>query len=407
MWLNILYAEQRILMKIAVFDPFCGISGNMILGALVDCGLDIVQLQEMLHSLDLKGWDLSEKKVLRNNLQGTFINVSVPEETSLRHLPDILRIISDSDLPEYVRVNSSEAFQRLAEAESHAHGISINEVHFHETGAMDAIIDIVGSFCGLYLLGIERVYASAVATGTGTVICAHGILPVPAPATMHILKGVPIAPTGIDSELTTPTGAAVLVTAVESWMDPPPRMKSQSTGMGAGSKNLQRPNLLRLTIGETAGDVLWSSDRCIEIKTIIDDMDARIWPDTAGRILESGAMDCYAVMCIGRKGRPAIEATALCPAARMDAVVECIFRNTSTIGMRLSTVERAVLNRGEGTVETRFGTIRVKRVFLDGKQLRAEPEYEDCAEASRHHNVPVQEVITAARCETLKIERKG
>ncbi|MCD4701959.1 MAG: nickel pincer cofactor biosynthesis protein LarC [Candidatus Aegiribacteria sp.] len=394
-------------MKIAVFDPFCGVSGNMILGALVDCGLDIVHLEKMLRSLDLTGWELSAEKVLRKNLQGTFVKVIVPEETSSRHLPDIQHIISESNLPEHVRVKSIDAFIRLAEAESHAHGISINEVHFHETGAMDAIIDIVGSFCGLYLLGIERVYASAVATGTGTVACAHGILPVPAPATMYILKGVPTAPTDIDSELTTPTGAAVLVTAVESWMCPPPRMKPLSTGMGAGSKDLQRPNLLRLTLGETTGDALWSSDRCIEIRAIIDDMDARIWPDAAGSILESGALDCYTTMCIGRKGRPAMEATVLCPAARMDAVIECIFRNTSTIGMRFCSIERAVLERDFRTVETRFGTVRVKRVFLDGKPLREEPEYEDCAETARQHNIPVQKVITAARFAILKIEGNG
>ena len=394
-------------MKIAVFDPFCGISGNMILGALVDCGLDIVQLEKMLRSLDLKGWELSAEKVLKNNLQGTFVSVIVPEETSCRHLPDIHKIISESDLPEYVKAKSCNAFQRLAEAESHAHGISIDEVHFHETGAMDAIIDIVGSFCGFYLLGIERFFSTPVATGTGTITCAHGILPVPAPATMHILNGVPTAPTGIGSELTTPTGAVILVTAVESWLNLPPNMKPLATGMGAGSKDLQRPNLLRLTIGETTDDAPWESNHCIEIKTIIDDMDARIWPDAAGRILESGALDCYAAMCIGRKGRPAMEATVLCPVPGLSAVIECIFRNTSTIGMRFSTVERAVLGREERTVDTRFGPIRVKRVFLDGKPLRAEPEYEDCAHASRQHDVPVQEIITEARFAALENERSG
>ena len=394
-------------MKIAVFDPFCGISGNMILGALVDCGLDIIRLEKMLRSLDLREWELSAEKVLRKNLQGTFVSVIVPEETSSRHLPEIQQIISESDLPEYVKVKSCDAFQKLAEAESHAHGISVNKVHFHETGAMDAIIDIVGAFCGFYLLGIERIFSSAVATGTGTVTCSHGTLPVPAPATMHILNGVPTAPTGLNSELTTPTGAVILVTAVESWLSPPPGMKPLTTGMGAGSKDLKRPNLLRLTIAETTDETLWNSDHCIEIKTIIDDMDARIWPDAAGRILESGAMDCYAAMCVGRKGRPAMEATVLCPVPGLDAVIECIFRNTSTIGMRFSTVERAVLDREERTVETRFGPIRVKRVFLDGKPLRAEPEYEDCAAASRKHDVPVQEIITEARFAALENERSG
>ncbi|MEN8208197.1 MAG: nickel pincer cofactor biosynthesis protein LarC, partial [Candidatus Fermentibacteria bacterium] len=351
------------------------------------------------------GWELSADKVLRKHLQGTLVTVTVPVETSSRHLSDIRHIISVSDLPLYVKDNSLAAFQRLAEAESHAHGISVNEVHFHETGAMDAIIDIVGSFCGLYLLGIERVFASTVATGSGTVTCAHGTLPVPAPATMHILSGVPISPSGIDSELTTPTGAAILVAAVESWLDPPPRMKPQVTGMGAGSKDLQRPNLLRLTIAESAGSSLWLTDRCLEIKTVIDDMDARIWPDAARRILEAGAMDCYAAMCVGRKGRPAMEATVLCPMPVMDAVIECIFRNTSTIGMRLSSVDRAILERDQQTVETRFGPLGVKRVFLNGKQLRAEPEYEDCAEAARCHNVPVQTVIAEARFASSANER--
>jgi len=394
-------------MKIAVFDPFCGMFGNMVLVALVDGGRDDMLLEKMLRSLDLKGWKLSAKKVLRNNLQGTFVEVLVPEETSSRHLTDIHQIISESNLPEYVKGKSIDAFQRLAEAESLAHGISIDEVHFHETGAMDAIIDIVGSFCGLYLLGIETVFSSTVATGTGTVTCAHGILPVPAPATVHILNAVPTSPTGINSELTTPTGAAILVTAVKSWLSPPPNMKPLATGMGAGSKNLKRPNLLRLTIAETTGDTKWSIDSCIEIITIIDDMDARIWPDSADRILKAGAMDCYAAICIGRKGRPAMEATVLCPVQKLDAVIECIFTNTSTIGMRFSTVERAVLERDALSVETRFGPIRVKQVFLNGNPLRAEPEYEDCAKASRQFNIPVQQVITEVRLAAIKNERNG
>ena len=176
---------------------------------------------------------------------------------------------------------------------------------------------------------------------------------------------------------------------------------------GAGMKDLQRPNLLRVTIGETESNALWSSDNCIEIKIIMDDMDARIWPDTAYSILETGAFDCYATMCTGRKGRPAMEVTVLCPIPRKDDIIECIFRNTSTLGMRFSTVERAVLDRDFSTVETKFGPIRMKRAFLDGKLLRTEPEYEDCVKASRQHNIPVQEIITTARCATLETERDG
>ncbi len=394
-------------MKIAVFDPFCGVSGNMILGALIDCGLDINRLRDMLLKLDISGWELTAKKVRKKSLQGTLAWVSIEDETDSRLLPDILRIITESDLPEYVIRKSSDAFQILAEAESKAHGISINEVHFHETGALDAIIDIVGSFCGLYLLGIEKVYASAVATGTGTVKCAHGILPVPAPATLHILSGVPTSPTTINNEITTPTGAAVLVTAVESWADPPPAMVPQSAGMGAGSRDIERPNLLRVTVGETIDNAPWGSDTCIEIKTLLDDMDARIWPDAASSILASGALDCYAASCIGKKGRPAIEATILCEAADKNSVIECIFRNTTTIGLRLRVVERAVLDRDFRTVETEFGSIIIKCVYLNGVLLRAEPEYRNCEKASRQHNVPVQRVITAARCAAIDIEGNG
>ncbi len=385
-------------MRIAVFDPFCGVSGNMILGALADSGLDLELLRKMLRKLNLKGWKLSAGSVLKNSLRGTLVTVTVPVETSARHLSGILKIISESDLPEYVRAKSTDAFRRLAEAESQAHGISIEEVHFHETGAMDAIIDIVGSFCGLYLLDIEKVYASPIATGSGTVTCAHGVLPVPAPATVNILKGIPTAASGIDGEITTPTGAAILAAAVESWTIPNLRMTQESTGMGAGTKDLPRPNLLRFTVYETMSSPSWNQDSCIEIKTVMDDMDARIWPDTAQSILESGAMDCYAALCIGRKGRPSMEVTVLCPVSRRDEVIECMFRNTTTLGLRVNVVERAVLDREFGKVETVFGQITVKRAYLNGKALRAEPEYEDCAKAAARHNVSVQEVITAARC---------
>ncbi|MBN2587802.1 MAG: LarC family nickel insertion protein, partial [Candidatus Fermentibacteraceae bacterium] len=220
-------------MRIAVFDPFCGISGNMVLGALMDAGLSAVRLEGMLRRLDLPGWELSVDRVLRNGLQGTLVNVAVPGETGHRQLPDILDIISRSDLPDTVREKSSLAFEKLAEAESSVHGIPVDRVHFHETGAMDAIIDITGSFCGLYLMGVECVYSSPVATGTGTVECAHGILPVPAPATLRILEGIPTVPSGIPFEITTPTGAAILATAVGSWTGVPPAMIPSETGYGA------------------------------------------------------------------------------------------------------------------------------------------------------------------------------
>lgn len=393
-------------MKIAVFDPFCGVSGNMILGALIDVGVDISALNEMLSGLDLNGWEISSETVLRKNLRGTYIQVLTPHESDERHLRDIEKIITKADIPQSVAGQSLKAFHKLAEAESDAHGISINEVHFHETGAMDAIIDIVGSFCGLHLLGIDRVFSSAVATGTGTLKCAHGVLPVPAPATVNLLKGIPTAPSGINYELTTPTGATILTTAVESWSMLPPPMIPVATGMGAGTHDLERPNLLRITIGTPVKNIGWNQDACIEIKTIMDDMDMRIWPDTAELILKSGAFDCYGAMCIGRKGRPAIEATVLCPASMQNEVIECIFRNTSTLGLRIQETGRAVLERTFTDVETRFGIIPVKIGLLNGEPIHMEPEYKNCVEAAGQHNVSVQTVITAARSASVPLDGK-
>ncbi len=393
-------------MRIAVFDPFCGISGNMVLGALMDAGLSPGRLEGMLRGLDLPGWEISVDRVLRNGLQGTLVNVAVPVETNHRQLPEILGIISRSDLPDTVRKNSALAFEKLAEAESFAHAIPVDQVHFHETGAMDAIIDITGSFCGLYLMGVERVFSSPVATGTGTVECAHGILPVPAPATLRILEGLPTVPSGIPFEITTPTGAAILATAVGSWSEVPPAMVPSETGYGAGERELPRPNLLRITLGETLSREAWGNEQCVEIKTVLDDMDPRIWPDVASEILRRGAVDCYGAMCIGKKGRPALEMTVICHEPSVNDVIRCIFTGTTTLGVRISSLGRAVLDRDFKIVNTRFGPVSVKRAFLDGELLRTEPEYDECAEAAGKHGVSVQEVMDAARCQALEEGRQ-
>lgn len=384
-------------MKIAVFDPFCGAAGNMVLGSLLDCGVDVADLEKMLSGLGLHGWELHISETSRGGLRGILVEVHVPNEAVPRNFQDILDLLSSSDLPEKVREESARSFGMLAEAESHVHGIPVEEVHFHETGAMDAIIDITGSFCGLYLLGVDRVYSSAVATGTGTVECSHGTLPVPAPATMRILRGIPTSPTGIPSEITTPTGAAILAAAVTSWDVRVPPFRPLATGYGSGTGDLQRPNLLRLTIGDTPALSKWENDSCVEIRTLIDDMDPRSWPDFSSKILRSGVLDCWASVCLGKKGRPAMELAVLCPAGEADGVIEKVFRNTTAIGMRVAKVERAVLDRCIRTVLTEFGPVRVKDVFLDGRLLRTEPEYDDCSSAAGESGASVLDVISAAR----------
>jgi uncharacterized protein (DUF111 family) len=215
---------------------------------------------------------------------------------------------------------------------------------------------------------------------------------------MEILRNIPTVPTGIEQEITTPTGASVLAASVDSWEVSPPPFVPVSIGYGAGSRILQRPNLLRFIIGTAEGNSQWERDECVEIRTLLDDMDPRLWPDVSGMILESGAVDCYASPCTGRKGRPAQEMTVLCPSSALNDVTECIFRNTTTLGVRIERLERAVLPRDFDYVKTAFGTIRVKRAYFRGELLRAEPEYEDCAAAARSCGVPVRDVINAARC---------
>ncbi|MBD3277115.1 MAG: nickel pincer cofactor biosynthesis protein LarC [Candidatus Aegiribacteria sp.] len=384
-------------MKAAIFDPFCGVSGNMILGALLDCGLSKDLMENALDKLGLRGWKLTAEKVLKNGMQGTLVTVHVPEEENARHLSDILEILDRSSLPEPVVERTASAFSRLAEAESRAHGIPVEEVHFHEAGAMDAIIDITGAFAGMHLLGIEKVFSSTVAIGTGTVECAHGVLPVPAPATLELLKGVPAMPSGIAAEIATPTGAAILTTAVDGWSFDMPCLVVRNTGMGAGHRNLPRPNLLRLTIAEISDEPVWSSDQCIEITSVVDDMDGRTWPETGSMLMQHGALDFYALPCTGRKGRPAAELRVLCPVEKKDEIIELLFRNTPTIGIRHRRVERAVLARETASVETVYGKIGLKKVYLRGSLLRAEPEYADCQRVAENRGVPISEVITAAR----------
>ncbi len=382
-------------MKIAVFNPVSGVSGNMILGALIDNGLEVEDLVEGLKKLPVSGWSIEAKKVLRGGLQGTHVEVTVPHEHVHRHLSDIKSIIEPSALDPWVKEKALKVFQRLAEAEAESHGIGVNEVHFHEVGAMDAIIDVVGSCLGLHLLGIEAVYSSAVSVGTGTVDCAHGTLPLPAPATARLLKGVPVVQTDEPGELTTPTGAAVLTALVESW-GTPPVYRGLTNGMGAGTREGKtRANLLRLIIAETSDD--YSNSSCIKIEAVIDDMDPRIWPVLNDRILQAGALDCYARQCLGKKGRLAMELVVHLAENRTDAVLDVVFTQSSTLGVRISSEKRVVLTREFKKAVTGYGEVSVKLGYYKNRLVSAEPEFEDCAALAEAAGVPVKVVLQEAR----------
>lgn len=385
-------------MKIAVFNPCSGISGNMILGALLDNGLSLEDLKAGLRVLPLSGWDIVVSKVIRGGLSGTHVEVVIPHEHVHRHLSDIEALIEPSPLDPWVKRMALKAFSLLASAEASVHGISIEKVHFHEVGAMDAIIDIVGSCLGMHLLGVEAVYSAAVAVGTGTVKCAHGIMPLPAPATSRLLQGVPVVPTSEPAELTTPTGAAVLTALVESW-DAPPAYVGISSGMGAGSREGKtRANLLRLIIGSTSvADQSDGGNRCIMIEAVIDDLDPRIWPVLNAGILSAGAFDCYARNCLGKKGRPAKELVVHLPESARESVLSVVFAHSSTLGVRIADVERVVLQREFKQVSTRYGDVTIKLGYFSDRVVSAEPEFEECVALADAAGVPVKVVLQSAR----------
>ena len=392
-------------MRYIRFDPVSGIAGNMILGALTDAGVSTDDLREDLSALDLTGWSMTEERVSRGGIDCNLIQVVRDEvEQPARHLSQIERIIGEAHtLDEWVRTGSIEVFRRLAVAEARAHGIDPQDVHFHEVGAVDALIDVVGTFCALYRLGVRGFLSGPVGIGSGTVQCAHGVLPVPAPATAELLREVPVAelPEAGPVELTTPTGAAILVSLVEDWGGRLPTGRLVASGMGAGSRdNPGFPNLLRVLIVHEEDGVSSSgteSDRTTELRTVVDDLDSRTWPDLSRRLLDAGAIDCYTLAGTGRKGRPCLEIVVLAEPANTGGVSRVLFEESTTIGLRVRETARAVLPRESVEVATSLGTVRVKLAFLDGKVISAEPELEDCSRLAAEAGASLRALLREAR----------
>ena len=380
-------------MRTAYVNPSSGVSGDMILGALVDCGVSRAALLEELGRLLFHGWSFSCQQVMRGGIRGTRVQISIPRENRHRHLSDIEKIIGESDFNPRVREKSLSAFRLLAEAEAFAHGVEVSEVHFHEVGAMDAILDIVGAFAGLELLGVARVCSGPVALGSGSVECAHGTMPVPVPAVVRLMNGVPVVRTTVPFELTTPTGAAILRAAVDDW-ECTPLMVGEVSGMGAGSRDIPgRSNLLGLVIGSDAG----GSDQCLVLETLVDDMDARLWPGLSSRLLAAGAVDCWCVACLGRKGRPALSIQIILPPAKRNDVLDQLFLHSTTLGVRETLQSRVVLGREFRAVETPWGPVRVKLGLWKGKVVNAMPEFSECLALAESAGVPVKVVLDRAR----------
>lgn len=377
--------------RVIYFDCFSGISGDMILGALCDAGLDVAELRALLQTLQVSGWSIDAVRETRGWLTGTRMHVHAPEQATHRHLHDVTAIITQSGLPAAVKATALRIFANLADAEAHVHGVRADEVHFHEVGALDAIVDIVGIAAGLHLLGITQVYASPLPLGSGWVKAAHGDIPVPAPATLHLLTQAqaPIVPDDAGFELVTPTGAAVLATLATFTR---PALALQRVGYGFGKKITPRPNALRVWVGEAAA----SEGALVLLECNIDDQPAEQLAYVCTQALALGARDVWQQQIVMKKGRAALLLSVLCDRDHEDALVDLLMRQTSTLGMRRSMVDRHVAERALVTVDTHYGPLRVKVKTWRGDVIGAAPEYQDCAAAAQTHAVPLTQVYAAA-----------
>jgi len=378
-------------MKVAYFDCHSGISGDMILGALVDAGVKLQTIRTGLASLGLKGYELKSKRVKRGLFGGTKVDVvlSSKAHTHSRTFADIERLLKRSKLPKSVIEDSIEIFLRIGKAEAKVHRTRIDKVHFHEVGAVDSIVDIVGGIIGMQELNVGQVLASPLNTGEGTVQCEHGVLPVPAPATLELLKGIPCYSSGISYELTTPTGAAMIGFWAEAFQSLPV-MKIETSGYGAGSYIIKgHANLLRIIMGEVEGKGV---GKVVLVETNIDDMNPEFYDHIMDSLYSAGALDVYFTSIQMKKNRPAVKISVLAPPAKREAVSRILLTETSTFGIRFTEMDRIILDRQIMQVQTSYGKVTVKVGSLDGQVVRFSPEYENCKQIARKKKIPIKTV---------------
>ena len=382
---------------LAYFDCFSGISGDMTLGAFIDLGVSVERLQHDLSRLPIEPFTIKATPVERHGIRATLCDIQAPETHSHRSLADIRRMIDTSELPDTVKASALSIFHRLASAEAAIHGCDIEAIHFHEVGAVDAILDIVGSCLCLDYLGISRVEASALPQGHGFVDCRHGRLPLPAPATLAILKDVPIYGMAVEGELVTPTGAAIIATLGNAF-GPLPAMSVSSIGYGAGHKEFpSHPNLLRIVIGSSPEDGLGPGTSCLTdtvsvIETTIDDMNPEIFSYLMEALFAGGALDVYWIPVYMKKNRPATLVQVLCRAPQVAALRDVLFKETTTIGMRVSSVQRWMLPRETIEMVSSMGRVSVKKITLPDGEIRWVPEFEDCRRVARAQGLSIRRV---------------
>ena len=369
----------------------------MTLGALVDAGCDEEQLRTELGGLRVPGWGLTAERVWKNGMAATHVKVKTEDQSKHRSLSAILEILEKSQLAPGVRDRAAAIFTKLGEAEARVHGVPLEKIHFHEVGAVDAIVDIVGACIGFHALGIEEFACSALNVGGGTAKMAHGILPVPAPATANLLQGKPTYSNGVQKELVTPTGAAIVATLCE-WFGPQPSMSVTDIGYGAGTADLEgQPNVVRLMIGEAAGKSVAGFDEEIAvIEANLDDMNPQIYGYFLERALAASALDVYTTPVQMKKNRPGTLLTVLCKPQDTNTLISLIFAETTTFGARTYRAQRRTLPREFLNVTTAFGDVRIKISRVNGRILHVAPEYDDCRKLAVEKNVPLQRVISEA-----------
>lgn len=383
-------------MTIAFFDCFSGISGDMILGALVDLGLEIEDIASTLSSLDLEEFRLEAREVSSYGLRATKVDVVVPDSVLVRTFNNIRDMIENSALPQQVKVTSLEIFMRLASAESVVHGKPIDQVHFHEVGAVDSIVDIVGAAYGVYSLGISEVFSSPLPLGHGMIKTAHGAIPVPAPAVLEILQDTPTYGRGIPTEIVTPTGAAVIKTLATSFGVAPP-MRIDRVGCGAGTKDIGVPNMLRVVTGVPLELQAEGEELAYLVSTNIDDMNPEFYDYVIERLLDAGAHDVWLTPIQMKKTRPGTIITVLCSPGDATALKRILLEETSTFGLRTSTVMKKAIEREIVRVETPWGKVAVKVGRESNRITNVSPEFADCARIAGEQGVPIKEVFRKAQ----------
>ena len=380
-------------MKIIYFDCFAGAAGDMLLGSLLELGVKLQELEEALNTMDLGPFRLHACRVQKKGLAGTAFQVEPLENQHFRHLPQITSLITEGGLSPRVKEKSLETFNRLARAEANVHGVPPEKIHFHEVGALDTIVDICGFFWALEKLGVKRITASPLPAGRGWIKSAHGPLPLPAPATMQLLaeRNVPLVGTSLEKELVTPTGAALLCTAAESFARFP-SFTLQKVGCGAGTADFPHPNLLRAHMGTLTGNSSGHSENALLLEANIDDLNPEAYDYILERLFAQGAQDVYLTPIQMKKNRPAVKMSVLIRPDQLDTMAAVIFAETTSIGFRIIELSKIILPRTIVKVDTKWGQVRVKVAGEKHANQNIAPEYEDCRAIAQKERLPLKEV---------------